>query len=466
MPKVAARREASMAGVIIELDVGTPWPGPDERRHRVPRAISAAVVVFGLLVALTGPRLLLPASLTLAWRVTSAAGFFWLGPDAVYTVDPLRAHPAGLRLVARDLRSGAVRWSAELTGPLTEIYASERGSLASRFPPTFSFGARTFLINTDTGRVTRAYPVPAMPVAYVADEVVVFVDWDPSVGPDPSPEEPHATAVGLEWTHRAVGRDLRTGAVRWIRALPAGMRWALPGVQSGAEGIVGLPAGQPWMVTRAAGGAVEVWDLRTGAVAARREYGRMGPESYVAALGGAVFVRLAPESGAGGGSAEILDPWTLAARSIFAPPDLEAEPLACGPVLCMEVRRSVWVVDPASGAILWRTHGMPLRPALEPGGRLATAAGEPVTLFDARTGMATHALGQWRMVDTSAYRSTAMIALANGSGGAELAVLNLDAGTLRRLGSITPWSPGSRCLGGRDRVVCEHDGVVRVWRVG
>jgi len=450
-----------MAGVMIELDVSTPWPGPDERGRRMPRALAAAVVVLGLAIALTGPRLLLPASLTLAWRAPTTAGFFWLGPDAVYTVDAMPGHRSGLRLLARDPRSGGVRWSAELTGPVADVYASERGSLASLFPPTFSFGARTYLINTDTGRVSRAYPVPAMPVAHLADEVVVTIDWDPSVEPDPAPDEPHALAIGLEWTHRVTGRDLRTGAVRWSRPLPAGVRWSLPGVPVGAEGLVGLPAGQSWMVTRWPDGGVEVWDLRTGGAVARREFGPLSRESYVVALGDAVLVRLHDEDGV---RVSVLEPRTLAPRWTFTPPDLDAEPLACAPVLCLDIRRSTWVVDPATGGILWRTHGMPLRPAIQPVRRLVTAAGEPVTLFDARTGLATYALGQWRVVDDTAYRSTAVVARLDDTGGAELAVLDVEAGTVRRLGAVSDWVPGSRCLAGVGHVVCAHDATVRVWR--
>jgi hypothetical protein len=143
--------------------------------------------------------------------------------------------------------------------------------------------------------------------------------------------------------------------------------------------------------------------------------------------------------------------------------------VACAPVLCLEIRRSVFVVDPATGAILWRTHGTPLRPAIHPGARLATATAEPLVLFDARTGRVApgyeSGFGSWR-VDNSTYRPTVLVATARSGAGADLAMLDIDAGTMRRLGAITPWSAGTRCVAGRDRIACEDDGVVRVYRRG
>lgn len=450
-----------MARQVIELDISVPWDGPDEAPRRSPRALVVAVVVLGLLLSLTGPGLLLPATLTLAWRAPTTARLFWLGTDGVFTVDRVGGPVPGLRLVSRDPRTGGVRWTAVLNGPLAEVYALERGSLASFFPPTFSSAARTYLINTNTGRVSRAYPVPAMPVAYFADDVVVTIDWDQAIAPDPVPDEPHAAAIGLDFSHRATARDLATGRIRWTRPLPAGLRWALPGVPAGAEGIVGLPAGQSWMVTRSTAGSVEVWDLRTGAVLARRDVGRLSSESYVSALGDAVLVRVLDAVGT---RMSVLEPATLAPRWTFTPPDLDAEPAACAPVLCLEIRRSVFVVDPATGAILWRTHGTPLRPAIQPGARLATATAEPLTLFDIRTGRTAQGYGSWRIVDNSAYRQDVVVATARPGADADLALLDIGTGTMRRLGTVTPWSPGTRCIAGADRIVCEDDGLVRVWR--
>ena len=164
--------------------------------------------------------------------------------------------------------------------------------MISHFPPTPNLGVTTRSIDSRTGQSLKAYPTASAALAYVGSDVAVLIDRDPAAGPEPGPDDLSRDDTGLDRPHFITARDLRTGAVRWTKRLPAGYQWSLPGVRRGTEGIVGLPPGQDWMLVVSPTRSAQVWDLRTGAPIAQREFGSGNDLSYLTALADTVLVRV------------------------------------------------------------------------------------------------------------------------------------------------------------------------------
>jgi hypothetical protein len=184
--------------------------------------------------------------------------------------------------VARDLRDRAVLWSLPLHGALARVYATAEPLFSSDFPPSGPDGTRTLAVS---GTATQIFPVAAVALVYLTGSLALTVDRDPDV-----PARTPSGTNGLEWSHVVTAYDLATRAVVWRRSLPAGVRWSLPGVRRGADGIVELPLGSDWMLTASPAGRLEVWDLRTGATRARRAIDPPAPTDYVTALADTVVV--------------------------------------------------------------------------------------------------------------------------------------------------------------------------------
>jgi hypothetical protein len=242
----------------------------------------AILVIIGVLVALTGPGLLRPDTLSQAWRTATTTGFFWAAGGTAYT---LEREFGVVRLAARDLRSGATRWTVPLAGTLADVYARGESFMSSNFPPDATTGVRTNVVATQGGLPRLAFPSSALPMATVGSRVALVIDRDPTVPPDPRADG-RTRAMGLEWTYNATALDLRTGRVRWRMRMDPGVRWALPGVRAGAEGIVGLPPGRDWFVTSSTGGDVQIRDATStpatwsaGASSARCGSSRTWPRS-------------------------------------------------------------------------------------------------------------------------------------------------------------------------------------------
>jgi hypothetical protein len=463
-----------MTQALIEIDVSQPWPGSEPRAGRPPVG-ATVLVIIGVLVALTGPALLRPDTLSQAWRAATTTGFFWAADGAAYTLD--RAE-GGVRLTVRDLRSGAPRWTVPLFGTLADVYARAGSFMSSNFPPDATTGVRTNVVDRQGGLPRLAFPSAALPMAYIGSRVALVFDRDPAVPPDPDADG-RVRAMGLEWTYVATAHDLRTGRIRWRMRLDPGVRWSLPGVRAGAEGLAGLPPGRDWFVTSAPGGDVQVRDLDSANLVARRQFGPLRQQSYVVALVDSVLVRLddtAPLVGSGDkaplvGSADAdrstldaYEPTTLARRWRYVPPATDVEPVDCEPLLCLADNRSVWVVDPRGGATLWRPTGPLLRPG--PAGRLiVTGYGNLLILFDTRHQHRLRVDRGWRLVDVAAYSRHVVVvrALAAGST-ADLGLLDVVTGAARRLGRVTRWEPTTRCLHAGGHILCGDGAQVRVWR--
>jgi hypothetical protein len=442
----------------IEIDISTPWPGPGRDPRRRGPALGAVVLVMaGVLVALTGPALLGAEVLRLAWRITATTDHFWVTENAVYTLDRAEAR---IRLTARDLRTGAPRWTLPLTGTLADVYARGESFLSSNFPPDATTGVRTNVLSRQGGLPRLAYPTAALPLVYLGSRVALLIDRDPAVPPDPDADG-RTRAMGLDWTHVATTIDLDTGRPRWRMRLPAGVRWALPGVRTSGEGIVGLPPGQDWMVTSSTDGEVVVRDLDSAAVLSRRTFGALRQESYVAALADAVVVRLDDGDRA---SLDAYEPATLRPRWRFVPPVVDAEPVGCEPLLCLADTRSVWIVDPRDGRTIWRPTGPLLRPG--PAGRVVvTGYGNQVVLFNTRRARTLGAEPGWRVVDYGAHTRSVVVVRVQTTGAGDLGLLDVGTGEARRLGRVNRWSPMAHCLHAGGRVACGDDALLRVWRI-
>jgi hypothetical protein len=443
---------------VIEIDVLAPWPNPgSEPTAGRPPVTAAILVIISVLVALTGPALLRPDTLSQAWRAATFTGFFWAADGAAYT---LQRGDGGVRLTARDLRSGAPRWTVPLRGTLAGVYARADSNLSSNFPPDATTGVRTNVVARQGGLPRLAFPSAALPMAYIGTRVALVVDRDPTVPPDPDADG-RTRAMGLEWTYVAAAHDLRTGRVRWRMRLDPGVRWSLPGVRAGAEGLAGLPPGRDWFVTSSTGGDVQVRDLDTGNLIGRRQFGPLRQQSYVVALADAVLVRLDDADDA---PLEAYEPATLAPRWRYLPPVIDAEPVGCEPLLCLADNRSVWVVDPRGGATRWRPTGPLLRPG--PAGRLiVTGYGNQLLLFDTRQAERRRADTGWRVVDVAAYTGLVVVARVHAVGGtADLGLLDVATGAARRLGRVTRWAPTTRCLHAGRHIACGDGTQLRVWR--
>ncbi len=192
----AGTTKAEPSGTLIEVDVSQPWSPVDASCRRSLSPLARMVLLAGLLVlVLTGPALASPASLRSLWRLPVFVGFFWLTPDAVYTVDSAGDGESDVELwlTARDPDTGDPRWTVELDGPLARDYAGGHASMTSRFPPSSDLGITTRVFDTRDGRYVRAYPAAAAPLVHIGTDVAVVIDREPGVGPEP---EPSGDAVG------------------------------------------------------------------------------------------------------------------------------------------------------------------------------------------------------------------------------------------------------------------------------
>jgi hypothetical protein len=445
--------------VVIELDTSIPWPPPDARPRGPRSPVGAAVAVF-LTVALllTGPTALRPDALSPAWRTATSTAYYWLAGTGLYTLDRADGR---IRLTAHDLETGDVRWSRALTGTLADVYARNESFMSSNFPPDATTGVRTNVVARQGGLPRLAFPTAALPMAYVGSRVALVIDRDPQRPPRPDADGP-TRAMGLEWTYVATAYDLGTGEPRWRLRLAPGVRWALPGVRAGAEGVVGLPPGRDWMVTSSTGGDVRIRDIDTGRELSRHAFGALKQQAFVVALADEVLVRL---DGGDGASLDAFDPPALTPRWRFVPPIADAEPVACEPLLCLADNRSVWIVDPADGRTVWRPIGPLMRPG--PAGRLVvTGYGNQLVLYDTRDLRPIPVDPGWRVVDYSAYTRFVVVVRVHAVGGtADLGLLDVATGTVRRLGRVPRWSPTTRCLAAAGHIACADATQVRLWRV-
>lgn len=448
-----------MASALIEIDPAEGWsPGWDDEARRRRRnspltlAILCAVVV---LAALTGPALLPEGgSLRPLWHGTTETGFFTLTREALFQVEP--AGPE-LRLTARDPATGHWRWSAPLDGALARLYARGPVVTLSRFVPGPIYEMTTRVIDVTTGRRAWVYPVPAAPLAYLGDDVAVVVDLA-----DPPPaQDPGRLDDGTTRAHRIRALDVHTGRPLWSTVLPAGTLWALPGVRQGADGLAQLAPGADWMLVAQLTGQAQVWDLATGAVLARAEFGPAQPRWYAAALAGAVVVRTdAPDGTFLTGFA----PRTLTPVWRMDAPDVYAVPFDCGDILCVTSDRGVWALSPRHGGLVWQSDDLAVRATAGATRLLSSQYGSPLTWVEVATGRARAPDDEWRVVDAGEHGGAFVVAQVTRSGFARVGVADPATGTVRFAGEVRGWALPTRCRLVADVLACADREQLRVWR--
>jgi outer membrane protein assembly factor BamB len=457
-----------VTGQVIELDVSKPW-APDAVERRGPPIGLVLVVAAFLVAVLTGPVLTTARPFAFVWRTPTLEGAFWLAPQALLTLEPHTSEGARrVVLAARDPDTGDPLWRVRLSGPLSETYGTDGEVLVTNFPPAVNRGMATYVIDTTSGRTLRAYPSVSAALVYVAGDVVLIIDREP---PDPRapPVASSSTGdgdpfdTGIGYTHLAEARDLRTGSVRWTRRLPAGTLWGLPGVLPGTEGIVGLPPGEEWMVTFTYAGGVTTWDVGTGAMINKMALRPLSPVSYVAALNDAVLVRVREGSTS---QYTTYDMPRLQERWRMSPPEIDATPFGCGPLLCLATDTSVWAVDPDTGGIAWQLPGVRLRSASARARVLVTGLGQPLARYEAVTGRPLPADPSWRVADISSVSERVVLAASRPGGGAVIALFDVGADTVRELGVVPGVGLGMQCGLTAKLLACEQGGMVRVWHPG
>jgi hypothetical protein len=449
---------------VIEIDTTRPWSPEPSTDRRGNRFVGAILLALAVAVVMTGPALTAGRPFTFAWRALTLPGQFWVTDRSVYTIDvgaPASVDaPRPLTLVARDPAFGTPQWMVRLTGVLAVDHGMDNYILITDFPPTFEQGVRSTIMDTRNGLTVRAYPTSSTPLAYIGDEVAVIIDRDPDVR---EPAQPRRTEeTGLDRAHLVEARDLRTGAVRWIRRLEAGTMWHLPGVVPASEGIVGLPPGENWMVTYTPAGLVETWDLNNGDTLETAIVGPLSTQSYVMALPGTVLVRSRTPTET---TMSAYSPKDLRRLWRHMPRDLFATPSTCGTFVCLSTDVATWALDTRTGAFAWHLERPRLRPTL-PGARaLVPAFGSEMVLLDPDTGDRLSGDDTWRVADVAPYGTRVVLAQPKPGGTAVLGLLDLAANQIRRLGTVSPFAVATQCVSAGEVVACEdREGLVRVWR--
>ena len=441
---------------VIELDISTPWePVPGQTGVRSPHVGLFLVVMLALVATLTGPARPGAESLTLAWRGTAFQGFFGVTADTVYTITD---DTGQLRLVARSLDRGVVRWSWRIEGTLADAYFSDSVNLVTRFPPSVGTPTATRVLSQGAGRRLAAYPMPAVPLAYIAGTVAIMIDR----APGQRTAEEDARQDGREQMHLVTAVDLRTGEQSWVNYIDAGSSWALPGVQPWDEGVVVGGPDVRYMVVIDPNGTARSWDLTTGKVASRENLGPYQEDSYGLAFPNLLAVSTAPPSG------PIVTGWDLRRLAVMwrvRVPSVVAWPVPCGRVLCLTAEDQTWAFDTQTGAKLWHAPGVAVHATVPKTRRLAALAGSAPVTIDAATGEVFDIEGGWRVVDSDTQRPTLVSALVNNAGQARLGLLGLGTGTVRDLGPVGSVLAGIRCRATDTHVVCADGGQLRSWRL-
>ena len=247
--------------------------------------------------------------------------------------------------------------------------------------------------------------------------------------------------------HRLAGVDLTTGEVRWSARYLAGVRPML----------AGTPAA-PQVVSVARDGVLEVRDLASGRVRARRTV--LEPDlafrtEAVAVIDGVLVLR---DWRAGW----IMHGYALPSLTVLWSAELRAglRAEACGRLVCLHPATQgppsyTEAVDPATGAMAWRTLAGEVRPM---GGRLLLLDREGVLRgpLDPGTGRVLRDLTGWLPVP-SAPPDAARLTMVAPAGGGRTRLAGLDLATLAftRLGS----APGelTGCQGFPGGVVCRDE---------
>jgi outer membrane protein assembly factor BamB len=362
---------------VIELgDVtsGSEQPQPADFRNgyerRVLRRVAVALVAAACLVALAASAPPEPSrALRTLWTVDfGEADRFSVTPDTVYTGRP---DPAG-QLQARDLATGATRWTFTMPDPTAWPQFDPAGSVVlvpyGRFAQEAKatdgstyfneFYRNTIALDARTGRELWRRPGE---VYLTTTDAALLTDRN---------------ATGVE-----------TSALRLVRLTDGGVVWQRTGLHAGHVSAGGAdPLVPESVVTVAPTGDVEIVRLADGV---RVSSGRItwypgspdsGPFTDVSVDATRLYVSVA---GSAIGSVTAYDQATL--RQVWQINGTNGAAYTCGTLICGLEPEGVVAYDPATGAARWHSPGIrnawPAGPA-----RLVADANDRWRLIDEATG--------------------------------------------------------------------------------
>ena len=393
-----------MADAVV-IDLGQDWSIADNDRPARPgltRRLLVTLVAVAAVLLVGGAEPVRPAFVALAEIPIDLAPVIVLSPGRVFVADRADSVVAGRTwhgvVAAHALPGGVVRWRTRIPEVPRELWLAPGARVVLAATHDNGPGAaQTMALDAGTGRLL----------------------WSST-----STHVAHAAAgstQGLLFDHSASGEmvvrgaDLRTGQTIWSRAVPEG---------GGVRLIHGAALSDPVRVLLTTpDGAVELLAEQTGAMLAAGRLGGLRPPSdqpgdtvpeganvaqrmpaQVTVVGGRVLV-VRPQ----GASTAMLAAFDLAT---FTPQwtvtgDFYGYPDVCGPMVCLAGVDALTAVDPATGAVAWRTGQWQIGEMIDRDHLLAVAhqPGMSMGLLDARTGRVLMQMSGWTPVyDTAAAR--------------------------------------------------------------
>ncbi|MBF9132018.1 PQQ-binding-like beta-propeller repeat protein [Plantactinospora sp. S1510] len=320
-------------------------PPPESRRRQL-RAL--ALVLVGALVLSAGggtrpPSPRLEPGLTVSLRVGTR---FHLTEDRLFVTDPTPGTTR--RVAAYEVKGGRQLWTSSYQTVQRQLGLTLAGELL-----LIKDGDRrdgpigTTALDAGTGRWRWSVPFPleVLPgerTALVIEDLFPPGSLIDAENPPPGTTVMHMSSTGGVYNRPSIGSIARAVDLASGREL-----WATPPLVK----VVAIPAagGRPAAVLAwPPGGGMEVWDLRSGAVLQRFDWTGGVPRNG-ARIGGVVMVW--HSTGVTAYSADLLQPRWSRPLAEGTDPHLDV----CGPLLCLRDTTGVQVLDPATGAVAWRT---------------------------------------------------------------------------------------------------------------
>ncbi|MFC6023724.1 PQQ-binding-like beta-propeller repeat protein [Plantactinospora solaniradicis] len=342
-----------MDHAVAVIDLGTdrydptaePDPPPPSRTRQL-RAVALALV--GALVLSAGgaapsapPRL--EPLLTVSLRVGT---HFHLTEHRLFVTDPTPGTTR--RVTAYEVERGRQLWTSAYPTEQRQLGMTLAGGLLlieDGNPRDGPIGTTALDAATGRWRWSVPYPLEVLPgerTALVVEDLFPPGSRIDAENPPPGTTVMHMSSSGGVYNRSSIGMTARAIDLAGGRQL-----WTTPALVR----VVAIPAagGRPAAVLAwPPGGGMEVWDLRSGAVLQRFDWAGGVPRNG-ARIGGVVVVW--HSTGVTAYSADLLQPrWN---RPL--PEGTDPSVNVCGPLLCLRDSTGVLVLDPATGAVAWRT---------------------------------------------------------------------------------------------------------------
>jgi len=251
--------------------------------------------------------------------------------------------------------------------------------------------------------------------------------------------------------------DGRTGRTRWTVTIPGSSRFERVSTGDGKRWGVVMPV---------RGAEAEVWDLRTGTVAARGPVVPAGATLLdLVAVGGMLLSRYTVR----GAAAHRIAAYTvddLALQWVVrAPSSRDFYPVDCGALVCVGAEGAVTALDPRSGAVAWRA---PYHEISGTGERLfAHGRDGELAVLASDSGRSVRILPGWEVLGPLGRDNRRQVVARSVPGTSRIWVGVLDVGeaVVHPLG-LASGVLSSSCRTGAGSVVCELiRGGVGVWTI-